>query len=177
MTVQLDRSYASVPVRASTPRAASTLRTTVRAVPPAPVRPNKATRPNTSARPRVPANRRPAAGVVGQRPMVPAAVRARCEQTRLDPGFRLDRWARLTITASVLVVGLLFATGALPVGSPPAAATHSVTVHAGDTLWSIAQSAAPGQDVRVVVDRIRHLNGLTQLDALPAGMVLVVPAG
>lgn len=177
MTVQLDRSSASVPVPASTPRAAGTLRTTNRGVAPAPVRPNKSTRPNTPARPRVPADRRPPSSVVAQRPMVPAAARARCEQTRQDPGFRLGRWARLTITASVLVVGLLFATGALPVGSPPAVATQSVTVHAGDTLWSIARSAAPGQDVRLVVDRIRDLNGLTQLDALPDGMVLVVPAG
>lgn len=109
--------------------------------------------------------------------MAPTALRTRCEQTRQDPGFRLGRWARLTITASVLVVGVLFATGALPVGSSPAAATQSVTVHAGDTLWSIAQSAAPGQDVRAVVDRIRDLNGLSQLDTLPEGMVLVVPAG
>ncbi|MDQ2845530.1 MAG: LysM peptidoglycan-binding domain-containing protein [Actinomycetota bacterium] len=177
MTVQLDRSYVSVPVRASAPRAASTLRTTIRGVAPTPVRPNKSTRPNTSVRPRVPADRRPASGVLAQRAMVPAAARARCEQTRQDQGFRLGRWARLTITASVLVVGLLFATGALPVGSPPATATRSVTVHPGDTLWSIARSAAPGQDVRLVVDRIRDLNGLTQLDLLPAGMVLVVPAG
>ncbi|MDQ6657727.1 MAG: LysM peptidoglycan-binding domain-containing protein [Actinomycetota bacterium] len=177
MTVRLDRSRASVPVRASTPRAADAVRATIGDLVPAPLGPGKATRPYSSVRPRVPATRRPASGVVAQRPMGPTAARARCVQTRQDPGFRLGRWARLTISASVLVVGLLFATGGLPVGPPPAAANHSVTVHVGDTLWSIARSAAPGQDARLVVERIRDLNGLTQLDRLPAGMMLLVPAG
>lgn len=172
MMVQLDRTQVPVTARATAP-AARALRCRTPSAAPAPARP----RPNPAVHRRVHTDRRPASGVVAQRPMVPAARRTRCQQTHADPGFRLGRWPRLTITVCVLVVGLLFATGALPTGSPPAAGTQSVTVHAGDTLWSIAHTAAPGEDVRATVERIREFNGLTQLAALPVGMVLIVPAG
>lgn len=96
-------------------------------------------------------------------------------------GYRLGRWARLSITLTVLLVGLLFATGALPVGSgqDPTAIAH-VTVHPGDTLWSIAGAAMPGTDTGAVVERIRDLNGLDALGpgaVLPVGLELAVPAG
>ncbi|MGY1603866.1 LysM peptidoglycan-binding domain-containing protein [Geodermatophilus sp. SYSU D00815] len=49
-----------------------------------------------------------------------------------------------------------------------------VVVRPGDTLWSIAGTLAPGQDVRAVVDalqRVNHLDGT----ALVPGQVLELP--
>ena len=85
--------------------------------------------------------------------------------------------------AVLVVLGLVLAvTGALTAGSAaaddPAAGlpVSAVTVAPGDTLWGIAaELAAPGEDVRVVVDRLAELNG--GLDAgLQAGQQILVPA-
>ena len=43
------------------------------------------------------------------------------------------------------------------------AGVSSVVVESGDTLWSIADAVADGDDVRIVVDRIQELNGLDGL--------------
>ena len=50
----------------------------------------------------------------------------------------------------------------------------SVVVQPGDTLWSIAESVADGNDVRVVVDGIQELNRLEGSDLVP-GQVLQLP--
>jgi nucleoid-associated protein YgaU len=50
----------------------------------------------------------------------------------------------------------------------------SVVVQPGDTLWSIASSVAGDGDVRLVVDRIRSVNGLHGSDIAP-GEVLRLP--
>jgi nucleoid-associated protein YgaU len=50
----------------------------------------------------------------------------------------------------------------------------SVVVEPGDTLWSIAASAADGDDVRDVVDRIQELNRLEGSGLVP-GQVLLLP--
>ncbi|MFC4556351.1 LysM peptidoglycan-binding domain-containing protein [Georgenia faecalis] len=55
-------------------------------------------------------------------------------------------------------------------------ATERVTVGSGDTLWEIASVvAAPGQDVRDLVDQLVALNGLPSGD-LRAGQQILVPA-
>ena len=54
------------------------------------------------------------------------------------------------------------------------AGESSVVVQSGDTLWSIATSAAGGDDVRTVVHRIQELNGLDGADVIP-GQVLQLP--
>jgi LysM repeat protein len=46
-------------------------------------------------------------------------------------------------------------------------------VVSGDTLWSIAQQVAPGQDPRPVVDGMIEVNDLN--GGLQAGQELVVP--
>lgn len=52
----------------------------------------------------------------------------------------------------------------------------TVTVQPGESLWAIAStSAAPGQDVREVIDQIRALNGLEH-STVHAGQELSVPA-
>jgi hypothetical protein len=60
-----------------------------------------------------------------------------------------------------------------PVSSGPIrAAAHVHIVQPGDTLWSIAQTSAPGGDPRPIVDQLQQ-----QLDGRPlwAGERLVVP--
>jgi len=92
---------------------------------------------------------------------------------------RLTRRGRLVLL--MLMVALAFtafsvARTATQAGTGPARpATRYVTVHPGETLWQIARAAAPGDDPRDTVDRIRDLN---QLDTtvLQAGQRLVVPA-
>jgi Tfp pilus assembly protein FimV len=48
-------------------------------------------------------------------------------------------------------------------------------VQPGQTMWQIAQDAAPTADVRVTVDQIVKLNGLTNAGDLAAGDYLRVP--
>ena len=54
------------------------------------------------------------------------------------------------------------------------AGAQSVVVQPGDTLWSIAGEVAGSSDVRVVVDRIQEINGLSGTVLLP-GQVLELP--
>jgi hypothetical protein len=42
-----------------------------------------------------------------------------------------------------------------------------VTVHSGDTLWSIAQRVSPGRDPRAVVDELRVDNHLSEVSLTP----------
>lgn len=166
MTMQLERSYR--PARAS---ATSAIPGSV---------PQRSNRPAPERmRPRVPARRGPASGLVGLPPMVPAASAVPCAEPR-ESGYRLGRWARLTITLSVVVLAVLFTTGALPAATTDPPATSQVTVHSGDTLFSIADDAVSGGELGQMVEQIRRLNGLDDLAAglqLPVGMVLVVPSG
>ncbi|GEB95012.1 MULTISPECIES: LysM peptidoglycan-binding domain-containing protein [Microbacterium] len=60
-------------------------------------------------------------------------------------------------------------------GSAPAGTFAEVTVMPGDTLWSIAEEAAPGADPRDVVDAIVRLNALPS-GALAVGQTLALPA-
>lgn len=170
MTVRLERSYR--PARASaTPKIPSTERQRSLRVFDRPVPERR--------RPRMPARRGPASGLVGLPPMVRATPAAPCAEQR-ESRYRLGRWARLTITLSVVVLALLFVTGALPAATVEPPATSQVTVHSGDTLFSIADDAVSGGELGPMVEQIRRLNGLDDLAAgvqLPAGLVLVVPAG
>lgn len=54
-------------------------------------------------------------------------------------------------------------------------AAETYVVHAGDSLWSIAEAVAPGEDPRVVVDAIAEANGVRSGDLQP-GQALVIPA-
>lgn len=64
---------------------------------------------------------------------------------------------------------------AVHAAAAPAAATSGghVTVHAGDTLWSIARQLQPSGDVRPLVDRLIELNGTMTLQP---GERLTVPS-
>ncbi len=83
-----------------------------------------------------------------------AARRARRQARR--------RRSAIVAAALGLIVVFLLATG--PSGSSPASAPgapRALTVHAGDTLWSLAETYAPdGMDPRAYVDVLEDLNDL-----------------
>lgn len=73
----------------------------------------------------------------------------------------------------VVLVGLFgSAAGRAPVQSR----TVVVRVATGDTVWSLAQRFAPGEDPRSVARRIEELNSLDGAD-LRVGQPLAVPVG
>ncbi|UFU05145.1 LysM peptidoglycan-binding domain-containing protein [Ruania halotolerans] len=81
----------------------------------------------------------------------------------------------LALLAAVLVGSLVGIT--FPANEAPPAEVGVVTVAAGESLWVIASEVAePGQDVRVVIDQIMALNGLSGA-TVHAGQQLTVPAG
>ena len=107
------------------------------------------------------------------------AVLGAAPATRL----RLTRRGRrvLAVLASVpaivaLSIAIISGGGALATSDSGAgAAFEKVTVMPGDTLWSIAEEAAPGADPRDVVDAIVRLNALPS-GALAVGQTLALPA-
>jgi hypothetical protein len=82
-------------------------------------------------------------------------------------GLPLVVWAAVVVLSS----GAAAASGDL---SAPGAVFEYVTVGAGDTLWEIAESIAPGDDPRLVVDDIVRLNGL-ESSAVEPGQRLALP--
>jgi LysM repeat protein len=92
---------------------------------------------------------------------------------------RLTRRGRI-----VVVLGFLAAllAGGATLGHAPSQAsgrTHpvqprTITVQAGDTLWTVAERIAPQVDPRLVVAQIQRLNHL-HTPQLLAGTQLVVP--
>ena len=98
---------------------------------------------------------------------------------------RLTRrgWVVVTVAAALLVAVLsLLAAGvaqATSHGPSPRAARQGlvqVVVRPGQSLWSVAESADPGQDTRTVIQQIIDLNSLTG-DTVFAGQQLWVPRG
>jgi LysM repeat protein len=91
---------------------------------------------------------------------------------------RLTRRGRLVIW--LILVGIAIAIAALfapasqasaPVGQPGA-----VTVHAGDTMWSIATRALPGDSPTVAMARVRMLNHLETNEVYVGEQILLPPA-
>ena len=100
--------------------------------------------------------------------------------TRPVPGgLRLTRRGRLVVFLTFLTAALavLFvvlsgaATGSGERGRP--VPVRMVQVEAGDTLWSIATRAAPGEDPRDLIDEIEELNSLD--GTLRVGTEIAVP--
>jgi hypothetical protein len=101
------------------------------------------------------------------------------------PPLRLTRRGRIVVavTAALLVAVIsLLAAGvaqATSHGPSPRAARQNlsqVVVRPGQTLWSVAESADPDQDTRVIVQQIIDLNALSSA-TVPAGQQLWVPRG
>ena len=152
-----------------------------------PVRPGAsrvgACRPSVSQDPRLPDVLARSAGGRGRHTGAvptgsPAGAGARLGRRRASVRFtrRAHRLAVVLALCGGVVAGSLI--GQLfPVGGGPdlrLAGVSSVVVDPGDTLWSIAATVAPEEDVRLVVDRIQELNGLRSTELVP-GQVLLLP--
>ncbi|MBC7593189.1 MAG: LysM peptidoglycan-binding domain-containing protein [Kineosporiaceae bacterium] len=82
----------------------------------------------------------------------------------------------LAAIAAILLMGITLgdSTAATDhVGTP--AATQTITVKAGETLWQIAGSANPNGDIRQTVDDIMKLNSLPNAAGLQMGREIAVP--
>lgn len=114
----------------------------------------------------------------------PAARSGRPRDTPVAP-LRLTRRGRVVVAlaaallvtmVSLLLAGVAQATNHGP--SPRAARQNlvQVIVRPGQSLWSVAESADPGQDTRAVIQQIIDLNSLNG-DTVFAGQQLWVPRG
>jgi LysM repeat protein len=122
------------------------------------------------------------------RPAASQAVRGHApgnQATATAAPLRLTRRGRAVIAAAaalLVVTVLLIAASAAQATShsvPPRAAEQSlsrIVVRPGQTLWSVAESADPDADTRLVIQQIAELNGLTG-DVVQAGQRLWVPRG
>lgn len=107
-------------------------------------------------------------------------VRARSARTSTEPQLRLTGRGRIVLLAAAIVVVAFLAvtfgsstTATTQAGTP--AATHSVVVKPGQTLWQIATAANPTGDVRQTVDDIMELNSLPSAGGLQMGREIAVP--
>jgi len=92
---------------------------------------------------------------------------------------RLARTFALMVLMGVLALSLVdtLASGSALADDTPAPApvvTQRVVVEQGDSLWLIAERAAPEADPRGVVTEIRELNGLRS-NLIQPGQVLLIP--
>jgi hypothetical protein len=144
--------------------------------------------PAPAAAPRVPASPVTAPRVPALRVLpspVPASPVAPLAATSAASPLRLTRRGRIVVAvlAALLVAGLsLIVAGAAQATSHTAApgATRAslarVVVLPGQSLWSVAETADPRADTRLVIQQITQLNGLTG-DTVFAGQQLWVPRG
>jgi LysM repeat protein len=96
------------------------------------------------------------------------------------PGARLTRRGRVAVVFLVaLVMTVGFSLGRVSSTATPDAGPRpprpTVVVQPGETLWQIAERAAPGADPRETVWRIAELNDLGGNPTVRAGQQLVLP--
>jgi LysM repeat protein len=114
----------------------------------------------------------PARGIAPARATSPRAA---------SPRLRLTTRGRVvlgTLAAAPLVAGLVFASVTAPASAGNEQGTTSfatVTVGAGESLWSIAERIAPQSDPREVIGELQRLNGLED-SAVAAGQTIAIPA-
>ncbi len=99
------------------------------------------------------------------------------------PCLRLTRRGRLVVAVSATALTVLLSVTVVPsvasgvasvFGASPASST-TVVVEPGQSLWQIAQAAAPTGDTASMVARIADANGITSADQLRPGQRLEVP--
>lgn len=92
-------------------------------------------------------------------------------------GRRVLAWLVASPIVAALAVGVISGGSALASGAPsaPRSSFETVTVLAGESLWSIAEDVAPREDPRDVVDAIMRLNTLPGAQ-VSAGQRLAIPA-
>jgi nucleoid-associated protein YgaU len=89
------------------------------------------------------------------------------------------RGRALVVLAVALLLTVAFSLGRVSSSAAPDAGPRpprpTVVVQPGDTLWQIAERAAPGADPREMVWRIAELNDLGHNPAIRAGQQLDLP--
>ena len=122
------------------------------------------------------------------RAQAPRPRRASNQATRpetANPPLRLTRRGRVVVAVAAALVlaalSLVIASTAQATNHPVSARAAQqglaqVTVHPGQSLWSVAESADPAADTRAVIQQIIELNGLTG-NVVFAGQRLWVPRG
>jgi Tfp pilus assembly protein FimV len=115
----------------------------------------------------------------------PVAGGTRLRLTARGTRLRLTARGRRVIAALAAVPAVVALSAAIIGGSSAALATRepgahpgsfeTVTVTAGESLWSIAQEVAPSADPRDVIDAIIRLNALDGV-TVSAGERLAIPA-
>ena len=98
--------------------------------------------------------------------------RTRCRTGRSTRGYLAAFLMILSLGFSVLLLG-----GNSADARPEATEKYytSVTVQAGDTLWSIAEQYAPEySDIRAYVDQLIRINRLHNTESLRPGQSLVI---
>jgi LysM repeat protein len=114
----------------------------------------------------------------------PASNQATRPETA-NPPLRLTRRGRVVVAVAAALVlaalSLVIASTAQATNHPVSARAAQqglaqVTVHPGQSLWSVAESADPAADTRVVIQQIIELNGLTG-NVVFTGQRLWVPRG
>jgi len=118
-------------------------------------------------------------GAAAPRPVAARATRSGSDAVPLRLTRRGRRLARTVIVLMAVLTALVLSVTArsssVEAGNAPAeAATTTVVVQPGQTLWTVARSIAPNADVRLTVARIQDLNGITGAAVRP-GQQLVVP--
>ena len=87
--------------------------------------------------------------------------------------------AALAAMPAIIALSLAVISGGSALASrdlgSPSGSFATLTVSAGDSLWSIAEQVAPGADPRDVVDAIVRLNALEGV-TVSAGQQLAIPA-
>ena len=123
---------------------------------------------------------RPVGSGVGGAGFARVGLRAQAPAGAAHPrhGARLTRRGRVVVTLVVLVLLVVgFSVGRVSsqaAGPATNVAPRTVTVHAGETLWQVAQRVAPHVDPRVVVAQIEQRNHLAGGE-VQAGQQIVVP--
>jgi hypothetical protein len=114
----------------------------------------------------------------------PASNQATRPETA-NPPLRLTRRGRVVVAVAAALVlaalSLVIASTAQATNHPVSARAAQqglaqVTVHPGQSLWSVAESADPAADTRVVIQQIIELNGLSG-NVVFGGQRLWVPRG
>jgi hypothetical protein len=115
-------------------------------------------------------------------PAVTLPVRPVAGPLRLTRRGRAVVAAVVAAAAALLMAVLTFAGTAQATNRPPSPGSPGnqnvaqVVVGPGESLWSVAESADPGQDTRLVIQQIIELNALTGY-VIVVGQHLWVPRG
>jgi LysM repeat protein len=127
---------------------------------------------SSDVRPVIPAQRRPAdAPPADAGPASVGRSHDSHRSVRLTRRGRAVLWLLLVGCAIVAMVLLAPASQAASPSGPP----RAVTVHSGDTMWSIATAMLPQEAPGVAAERIRAFNHLAD-DEVYVGEQLLIPA-